>query len=181
MAETLTLARPYAKAVFELARERKEPELWGKLLKLLAGFTRNHEVQVMLGDPQVPASVRAEALLELCTKAGHKPDQHGRNLVKLLAEYRRLPVLPEIAAEYAALREQAEGLVEVEMRAATKVDASEQALISSALEKKLERKVKLTCVTDPTLIGGAVIRAGDMVIDGSVRDKLIRLAAAIIQ
>lgn len=181
MAETLTLARPYAKAVFELASERRETEQWGLLLKQLAGFTRNHQVQVMLGDPQVPAPARAEVLLELCSKAGHKPDVHARNFVKLLAEYRRLPLSPEIAAEYAALREQAENVVEVELRAATRVDADEQARISAALKKKLNRDIRLTCVTDPALIGGAVIHAGDLVIDGSVREKLSRLAAAIIQ
>ncbi|MGB9428332.1 MAG: F0F1 ATP synthase subunit delta [Gammaproteobacteria bacterium] len=181
MAETHTLARPYAKAVFELAHERREPELWSTLLALLAGFTGNPDVQVMLGDPQVPAQVRAEALLDLCARAGHKPDPRGRNFVKLLAEYRRLPILPEIAAEYENLREQAEGVVEVEMRAATAVDAAEQTRIGAALRQKFNRKVKLTCVTDKSLIGGAVIRAGDLVIDGSVRDKLTRLAAAIIQ
>jgi len=181
MAETLTLARPYAKAVFELAHERKETEQWSRFLKLLAGFTRNHEVQVMLGDPRVPAAVRAEVLLELCSKTGQKPDVHARNFVKLLAEYRRLPILPEIAVEYAALREQAEGVVNVELHAATSVDASEQARISAALKQKLHRDINLTCVTDPTLIGGAIIRAGDLVIDGSVREKLSRLAAAIIR
>lgn len=181
MAETLTLARPYAKAVFELARERKQTERWSKLLELLSGFTSNHEVQVMLGDPRVPAAVRADALLELCTKTGHEPDAHARNFVQLLASYRRLPILPEIAAEYAALRAQAEGVVNVELRAATRVTADEQARISAALKHKLNRDVTLTCVTDPTLIGGAIIRAGDLVIDGSVREKLSRLAAAIIQ
>jgi F-type H+-transporting ATPase subunit delta len=180
MAETLTLARPYAKAVFELASERQEQEQWGKLLSLLAGFTRNHEVQVMLGDPQVPSPVRAEALLVLCAKAGHKPDLHGRNFVRLLADYRRLPILPEIATEYAALSEQAAGIVEVELRASTSVDTGEQARISAALKLKLGRDVKLNCVTDKSLIGGAILRAGDLVIDGSVRDKLTRLAAAII-
>ncbi|MGH8398089.1 MAG: F0F1 ATP synthase subunit delta [Gammaproteobacteria bacterium] len=181
MAESITLARPYAKAVFELAQERKEFEPWSKLLALLAGFVRNPEAQLMLGDPQVPAPVRADALLELCTKSGHKPDLHARNFVKLLADYRRLPILPEIAAEYEVLREQGEGVVEVQMHAATAVDAAEQARIAAALKHKLQRDVKLNCVTDKSLIGGAILRAGDLVIDGTVRDKLARLAAAIIQ
>ncbi len=181
MAETITLARPYAKAVFELARQQRELEPWSMLLALLADFTRNHSVQLMLDDPRVPPAARAEALLELCVMAGHKLDAHGRNFVKLLAEYRRLPILPEIAADYAARREQAEGIVEVEMHAATAVDEAEQARIRAALKHKLGRDVKLTCVTDKSLIGGAVIRAGDLVIDGSVRDKLDRLVAAIIQ
>ena len=181
MAEALTLARPYAKAVFELAREHGEQERWSKLLALLSALVGNREAQVMLGDPQVPAPARAEVLLELCAKSGHKPDQHERNFVKLLAEYRRLPILPEIAAEYAALYEQEQSVVEVELRAATALDTAEQARMSAALKDKFKRNVKLTCITDKSLIGGAVIRAGDLVIDGSVRDKLSRLAAAIIQ
>lgn len=181
MAESLTLARPYAKAAFELASERKQTERWGDLLKLLASFTSNPDVRVMLGDPQVPAAVRAEALLELCDRAGHKPDVQARNFAKLLAENRRLLLLPEIETEFVALREQAEGVVEVELRAAIKVDASEQARISTALKNKLHRDVKLTVVTDKSLIGGAVLRAGDLVIDGSVREKLSRLAAVISQ
>ncbi len=181
MAESLTLARPYAKAVFEFASERKQIERWGELLNLLASFTSNPEMRVMLGDPQVPAAVRAEVLLELCNKVGHQPDIQARNFVKLLAENRRLSLLPEIETEFVTLREQSEGVVEVEMRAAIKVDAGEQARISSALKHKLHRDVKLTCITDKSLIGGAVLRAGDLVIDGSVREKLSRLAAAISQ
>lgn len=181
MAETLTLARPYAKAVFELAREHGSAERWGKLLTLLASLTNNREAQVMLNDPRVPAEMRAEVFLDLCAKSDHQPDQQERNFVRVLASYRRLPILPEIAAEYAALREQAERLVEVEMRAAVPVNEAEQKTIRTALEKRLERKVKLHCVTDASLIGGAVLRAGDLVIDGSVRGKLGRLAATMTQ
>lgn len=181
MAEALTLARPYARAVFELARERGELERWSKLLALLTALVENRQAQVMLNDPRVPVGVRAEVLLELCDKVGHKPDQHERNFVRLLAENRRLPLLPEIAAEFASLREQAEGLMEVEMRAATPVDKAEQERIRAALERKFGRRVQLNCVTDKSLIGGAVLRADDLVIDGSVRDKLSRLAAAMIQ
>lgn len=181
MAEALTLARPYAKAVFELAQERHKAERWSKLLALLTALVGNKEAKVMLGDPRVPAGTRAEVLLDLCAKAGHKPEPQERNFVRLLAEYRRLPLLPEIAAEYASLREQAEGVLEVEMRAAASVDKTEQERIRKALESKFGRQVKLNCVTDKSLIGGAVLRAGDLVIDGSVRDKLGRLAAAMIQ
>lgn len=181
MAEALTLARPYAKAVFELAHGHHKAERWNKLLALLTALVGNREAQVMLGDPRVPASARAEVLLDLCAKAGHKPEPQERNFVRLLAENRRLPLLPEIAAEFASLREQAEGLVEVEMRAAVPVSEAEQNTLRAALEKKLARQVKLNCVIDQSLIGGAVLRAGDLVIDGSVRDKLGRLAAAMIQ
>ncbi|MGH8371944.1 MAG: F0F1 ATP synthase subunit delta [Gammaproteobacteria bacterium] len=181
MAETITLARPYAKAAFEIASEHAALESWSKTLAVLAELSRDHSVQVMLGDPQVPSTVCADVLIELAAKAGAKLDQQARNFVKLLAEYHRLEILPEIAADYAALRAEAEGTVEVEVRAGIKLDAEEQTRISSALGKKLGRKVKLNCVTDKSLIGGAIIRAGDLVIDGSVRDKLGRLAAAMIQ
>lgn len=181
MAETITLARPYAKAVFEIAREHAALETWGKMLSLLADLAREHSVQAMLADPLVPPALRAELMIELAAKAGTKPDQEARNFVKLLAENRRLPILPEIAADYATLRAEAEGSVDVQIHAATALDAAEQARISAALQQKLGRKVKLNCVTDKSLIGGAVIRAGDLVIDGTVRDKLGRLAAAMIQ
>jgi len=181
MAEALTLARPYAKAVFELARERRELERWSKLLALLTALVGNREAQVMLNDPRVPTGARAEVLLELCAKAGHQPGPHERNFVRLLADYRRLAVLPEIAVEYESLREQAEGQMEVEMRAAAPVDKAEQERIRAALERKFQRRVQLNCVTDKSLIGGAVLRAGDLVIDGSVRDKLSRLTAAMVQ
>lgn len=181
MAETITLARPYAKAVFEIANAQGGLENWSKLLAVLAGLSRDHSVQVMLGDPQVPSTACAEILTELATKAGARLDQQARNFVKLLAEYHRLEILPEIAADYATLRSEAEGTVEVEVRAGIDLDAAERTRISEALNKKLGRKVKLNCVTDKSLIGGAIIRAGDLVIDGSVRDKLGRLAAAMIQ
>ncbi|MBU6421377.1 MAG: F0F1 ATP synthase subunit delta [Gammaproteobacteria bacterium] len=181
MAEALTLARPYAKAVFELAHAQHNAERWSRLLALLTTLVGNREAKVMLGDPRVPAEVRAEILLDLCAKTGHKPDQQERNFMRLLAENRRLPLLPEIAAEFASLREQAEGLMEVEMRAAVPVDKTEQERIRKALESKFGRQVKLNCVTDKSLIGGAVLRAGDLVIDGSVRDKLSRLTVAMIQ
>lgn len=181
MAESITLARPYAKAVFELAHGNKALDAWSKTLTLLAGFTGNHSVKVMLGDPQVPAGVRAEVFIELSAKADHKLDQHGQNFVRLLAENRRLSLLPEISADYETLRAQAENFLEVELRAASPVDAAEQKRISEALHKKLGRRITLKYVEDKSLIGGAVLRAGDFVIDGSVHGKLARLAAALTQ
>lgn len=181
MAESITLARPYAKAVFELAHGNKSLDAWSKTLGLLAGFIGNHSVQVMLGDPQVPANVRAQVFIELCGKSGHKLDQHGQNFVRLLAENRRLELLPEIAADFETLRAQAENFMEVELRAAAPVDAAEQKRISDALQQKLGRRIELKYVEDKSLIGGAVLRAGDFVIDGSVHGKLARLTAALTQ
>jgi F-type H+-transporting ATPase subunit delta len=180
MAENSTLARPYARAVFELARDKGALDRWSKVLAVLKGLSADKAVQAMLSAPQAAPAVRAEVLAELAAKAGEKLDPQGRNFVGLLAENRRLGLLPEIAADYELLRAEAENTLEVELRAAMPVDAAEQKHIADALHKKLGRKITLKYVQDKTLIGGAVLRAGDLVIDGSVREKLGRLTAALI-
>jgi F-type H+-transporting ATPase subunit delta len=119
-------------------------------------------------------------LSELASKSGEKLDQQARNFVSLLADNRRLGLLAEIAADYERLRAEAENTLEVELVAAMPVPAEEQKRLTEALHKKLGRKITLKYVEDKTLIGGAVIRAGDLVIDGSVREKLERLTAALI-
>ena len=141
--ESITLARPYAKAVFELAQDNKALDAWSETLTLLAGFTGNHSVRVMLGDPQIPAPVRAQVFIDLCAKAGKPLERHGQNFVRLLAENHRLLLLPEISADYETLRAQAENFLEVELRAASPVDAAEQKRISDALHRKLGRRIEL--------------------------------------
>lgn len=180
MAEKSTLARPYAKAVFELARDQRVFDRWSKVLATLSDLSADAGVQAMLSSPKAVPAVRAEVLAELAAKAGEKLDQQGRNFVGLLADNRRLDLLPEIAADYERLRADAENTLEVELRAALPVPAEEQKRIGEALQKKLGRKITLKYVEDKTLIGGAVLRAGDLVIDGSVREKLGRLTAALI-
>ena len=180
MAENLTLARPYARAVFELADEKRAFDGWSKTLSVLAALSADPSVQDMFTSPQAAPAVRAEVLAELAGKAGQKLDQQGRNFVRLLAENRRLTLLPEIAADYERLRAEAENTLEVELMAALPVPAEEQNRLSEALQKKLGRKITLKYVEDKSLIGGAVIRAGDLVIDGSVREKLGRLTADLV-
>ncbi|HEV2109916.1 MAG TPA: F0F1 ATP synthase subunit delta [Gammaproteobacteria bacterium] len=180
MAENSTLARPYAKAVFELAKAQAAFDRWSRVLATLSALSTDAGVQALLSSPRALPAQRAEVLSELAGKSGEKLDQQGRNFVGLLAEYRRLQLLPEIAADYELLRAEAENTLEVELCAALPVPAAEQQQISAALQKKLGRKITLRYVEDKTLIGGAVIRAGDLVIDGSVREKLGRLAAALI-
>lgn len=180
MAEKLTLARPYARAVFELANEKRAFDGWSKTLDLLATLSADASVQALFASPKAAPAVRAEVLAELAAKAGAKLDPQQRNFVQLLAENRRLTLLPEIAADYERLRAEAENTLEVELKAAMPVAAAEQKLIADALHKKLGRKITLKYVEDKTLIGGAVIRAGDLVIDGSVREKLALLTAALV-
>ena len=180
MAEKSTLARPYARAVFELANEKRAFDGWSKSLDLLASLSADASVQAMFASPKAAPAVRAEVLSELAGKAGQKLDQQARNFVGLLAENRRLGLLPEIAAEFERLRAEAENTLEVELVAAMPVPAEEQKRLADALHQKLGRKITLKYVEDKTLIGGAVIRAGDLVIDGSVREKLGRLTASLI-
>ena len=180
MAEKRTLARPYAKAVFELARDQRAFDRWSKVLATLSALSADAAVKAMLASPKAAPAVRAEVLAELAGKAGEKLDQQGRNFIGLLAENRRLGLLPEIAADYERLRAEAENTLEVELVAAMPVPAEEQKRIGDALHQKLGRKITLKYVEDKTLIGGAVLRAGDLVIDGSVREKLGRLTAALI-
>ena len=179
MAENSTLARPYAKAVFELAKGQAAYDRWSRLLATLSALSADAGVQALLNSPRALPAQRAEVLAELAAKSGEKLDQQARNFVSLLADNRRLGLLPEIAADYERLRAEAENTLEVELAAAMPVPAEEQKRISEALQKKLGRKITLKYVEDKTLIGGAVVRAGDLVIDGSVREKLGRLAAAL--
>jgi len=180
MAENLTLARPYARAVFELASEKRAFDGWSKTLSVLAALCADAGVCALFTSPKAVPAVRAEVIGELATKAGAKLDPQARNFLQLLADNRRLILLPEIAAEFERLRAEAENTLEVELVAAMPVAAAEQKLISDALHKKLGRKITLKYVEDKTLIGGAVLRAGDMVIDGSVRERLSRLTAELV-
>lgn len=171
-----TLARPYARALFELARERKALAEWSETLALLAQAAAHPEMRIVFGSPKVTPAQLAEFFIAI---GGKRLDETGKNFVRLLARNRRLVVLPQIAQLYEALRADAENRMDVELRAATKVGARQQQRIAAALKKRLRREVHLHPVVDESLIGGAMIRAGDLVIDDSVRGKLERLTRAI--
>lgn len=173
MAQTATIARPYAKAAFALAEQSRSFDGWQRQLELLAAFAREPGLRAAMGNPKLATSEIARAVTDA---AGDKLDAQGRNLVALLAERKRLGVLPDILEQFVALRREAEKTVEVELVTAVPADAAAQQRFAGALEKKLGRKVQLSNRTDAGLIGGALIKAGDMVIDGSVRGRLEQLA-----
>jgi F-type H+-transporting ATPase subunit delta len=176
MAEHSIIARPYARAAFEFAGESKSHERWSKLLAALAELVASDEVRPLLAHPMVPP---ADVGAALCDALGKSLDEAGRNFVRLLAENRRLAAAPAIARQFETLRAEAEGRVEVELRSAMKVDQAAQKRVAEALKRRLGRDIDLKVVTDESLIGGALIRAGDLVIDGSVKGRLDRLAAAM--
>ena len=173
MAQIATIARPYAKAVFAIARDARDFDGWQRQLELLAGFARDPALRAVLGNPKFAGADLGRVLVEA---AGDKLTGVGRNLVALLAERKRLAVMPEILEQFVALRRDAEKVVEVELVTAVPAEAAMQQRFASALEKKLGRSVKLHNRTDAGLIGGALVKAGDMVIDGSVRGRLAQLA-----
>jgi F-type H+-transporting ATPase subunit delta len=175
MAERITIARPYAKAVFELAHSQKRMPQWSAALGIAATVVADPRVGALLGNP----AVSADQLVDLVTEVGGaRLDEQARNLIAILAANRRLGYLPEIAARYAQLRADAERTVEVTVTSAVELSAAQKAHYADALAKRLGRKVRLSCQTDPSLLGGAVVRADDLVIDGSVRAGLTQLAAA---
>jgi F-type H+-transporting ATPase subunit delta len=173
MADKSTIARPYAKAAFEEARDRGRLGPWSQALRTAAAVSSDSRVKALLGNPRVTP----EELAGLVTGiAGPQLDEEGRNFVRTLADNRRLGVLPEISALFDELKNGAEGVVDVTVTSAAPLDDSQLGKLTAALERRLGRTVRLQCATDPALIGGAVLRAGDLVIDGSLRGRLERIA-----
>ncbi len=177
MAERSTLARPYARAVFEMAGDNaSERQAWSERLARIAEVVQVPQLHSLLSHP----SVSAEQLSDIVLEAAGDLGEPGRNLVRLLADNRRLQLAPEIARLYEQLRAEAEGVVEVEVLAAQELEQAQQDRLAEALRKRLGRDVRLQTRVDESLIGGAVIRAGDTTIDGSVRGQLDRLSSALV-
>jgi F-type H+-transporting ATPase subunit delta len=175
MAERITIARPYAKAVFKLAQSQKRMAQWSQSLGLAASVVADPRVAALLDNPAVSAEQLVGLVTGIC---GASLDEQGRNLIATLAANRRLAYLPEIAARYQQLRADAERTVEVTVTSAIELSTAQKTKYAEALAKRLGREVRLSCVTDPSLLGGAVVRADDLVFDGSVRAGLTQLAAA---
>lgn len=176
MAELSTLARPYAKAVFELARDEKRLADWSTLLSGLAAAVSDPKVAGAIGHPAIGRVQMAEVLVEALGSSGTEP---AKNLLRLLCENRRLSLAPAIASEFEALRAAYEKRVDVDIISAAPVDEAQQVQLLDAVCKKLNRDVKVTWKIDASLIAGAQIRAGDTVIDGSISGELERLRQAL--
>ena len=176
MAERSTVARPYAQAVFELAQEQGALAAWGDMLAATAVVSDAPEMQELLGSPGITRRALADLFGEVC---GDALDAQGRSFVGVLADNRRLELLPEISRQFAELRAEAERTVEAVVESAFELSEAQQAKLAAALTRHLGREVRLTCKVDKTLLGGAVIHAGDMVIDGSALGRLGRLAGQL--
>ena len=177
MAERVTIARPYAKAAFAEARADSMLGAWSEALHTAATVVDDPRVHSLLDDPHVTPAQLAKLVLDI---AGAGLGEHGRNFVQILADARRLNCLPEIAALFDAYKDDAEDIADVTVTSAAPLDARQQQSLTAALTRRLKREVRLHCTTDPELLGGAVLRSGDLVIDGSVRGRLERIANELV-
>lgn len=176
MAERITTARPYAKAIFALARQNNSLAATADALVTGAQVVADPRVHALLGSPHVTPAQLAELVSGV---VGSKLDEHGRNFIALLAQNRRLGFLPEIAALFAQMKAEVENAVDVEVTSATALTPDQETRYAAALQKKLGRSVRLRTKIDQGLLGGAVLRAGDLVIDGSIKGRLDRLATEL--
>ncbi len=185
MADNNTIARPYATAIFELANDAGELTAWSESLTIAGQLLADRSLVEYLGSPQFDDGQRLEFLTGLFTKAGATTlagkDHKGTNFLKLLIEYRRIRVMPEIATHFELKKAAVENTVDATVTSASKLTDKQVAEIAASLKKRLGREVKIETKLDENLIGGAVIRAGDVVIDGSLRARLEGLANALIK
>jgi F-type H+-transporting ATPase subunit delta len=175
MSSAESLARPYARAAFDLARESGALAEWSSKLEFAAAVARDAQVRSLIGNP----AFGGEKLVSLFLPSGEKADSAFANFVATLAANRRLPILAEVADGFAALKRADEGVLKVTVRAAVALEAAQADALNAALAKRFGRQIELSSVIDESVIGGAVIDAGDTVIDGSVRGRLERLAQTL--
>ncbi|HDY9614905.1 TPA: F0F1 ATP synthase subunit delta [Shigella flexneri] len=172
MSEFITVARPYAKAAFDFAVEHQSVERWQDMLTFAAEVTKNEQMAELLSGALAPETL-AESFIAVC---GEQLDENGQNLIRVMAENGRLNALPDVLEQFIHLRAVSEATAEVDAISAAALSEQQLAKISAAMEKRLSRKVKLNCKIDKSVMAGVIIRSGDMVIDGSVRGRLERLA-----
>ena len=175
MSELTTIARPYAKAAFDFAVESQAVSSWSDMLSFAAEVAKNENVVTFLAGSHSP-EVTSDLFIKVC---GEQLNEKGQNLVKVMAENGRLVALPAVAELFEELKAQYENEIEVDVTSATEISAAQQEGLAAALEKRLARKIKLNCNIDSAVVGGLLIKAGDTVIDATVRGKLERLSTVL--
>jgi F-type H+-transporting ATPase subunit delta len=173
MAEQITVARPYAEAVFALAREQDALPVWAEMLRMTSNVASHERVRAALDNPRLEVAAKESLFLDVC---GDKLNADGRSFVRVLLEADRLGLLPEIRQLFDALKDAADGLARAQIISAYPIDDAELGGLKSALERRFGKKIEATVSIDPQLIGGAKIIVGDTVIDASVQGELLAMA-----
>lgn len=176
MAETQTLARPYADAVFEIAESQGTLDEWSQALAALAAIVSNEDAAALMDNPEIADDRLAQTVIEV---AGSDLNEGATNLVRLLIENDRLSLVPSIATLFERQKADAEHRVDVQVTSAVEFSEAQRDALAKSLEKRLDRTVRLTFEQDDNVIGGAVIRAGDLIIDGSLRAQLERMRQSL--
>lgn len=177
MAETSTVARPYAKAAFEFAHAQGALEAWSDMLVSAALVADDDAMRGdVLGNPRLSSAAKTDLFIDVC---GEALSEEGRNFLRTLGRKNRLAALPAIAEQFELLKAQQEKRMDVTIVSAYPLDAKQEDTLASALAKRLNREISITTQVDSALLGGVILRAGDTVIDGSVRGRLTRLRDAL--
>jgi F-type H+-transporting ATPase subunit delta len=176
MSEQRTIARPYAHAVFDLARESGSYEAWSRVLAIMAAAAADTQLQDLARNPRFDDKSLAGLLEDICGDALF-PD--AQNFIRLVVRNERVLALPGVTEQFEAMRAEAEGTIEAELISALGVSEEQKTKIAASLSRRLGREVSLRVTEDPSLIGGAVLRAGDMVVDASLKGHLQKLATSL--
>jgi F-type H+-transporting ATPase subunit delta len=176
MAELTTIARPYAEAAFQLARDQNALPVWSQMLRLASSVVGDARVAEALDNPRLDAKAKESLLLSIC---GDGLDAQGRNFVRLLVEGDRISLMPTIASLFETLKDDADGVAKATIESAFELTPQDLTDLTAALERRFKRKVEASVVVNPDLIGGARISVGDNVIDGTVQERLRAMAAQL--
>ena len=178
MADNASIARPYAKAVFDLAQENGSFEAWTTALGNLTTISNDESFSAMVNDPRVSGSKITDLLVDLSKDT---LPEGGTNLINLLVQNDRLGALPDIGRQYGDLVAKAKATINAKVRSAMALTEEQKSSLSSALEARLGMKVQLEETVDASLVGGAIIKAGDLVIDGSAKGRIEKLTTALLR
>ena len=176
MAELSTIARPYAEAAFQLARDQNALPVWSQMLKLASSVVGDPRIGEALDNPKLDGPAKESLLLSIC---GDGLNAEGRNFVRLLVESDRISLMPTIASLFDTLKDDADGVAKATVESAFAVTPEELQDLTIALERRFKRRVEATVVVNPDLIGGVRITVGDNVIDGTVQERLRAMAAQL--
>jgi len=178
MAESITVARPYTKAAFETALAQSDLGSWSEFLNMAATVVSDPGLVQVLDNPELTAEQKAQLVADV-VNGSHPVSQQAKNFLNLLAENKRLSLLPEVSELYEILKANQELSIDVSIVSAFDLGNEQQDKLALALNAMLSREINITSTTDASLIGGVIVHAGDLVIDGSVKGKLSKLAEAM--